>query len=534
MELREPIYYNVSELASFFHSFPHYDLKFTTVSPSFNPEYQPYQESLLLIAAVPVVWMLFWILIYMVYFCYFCLACRKRTIHKGTKTTRPERWFSFLFSIIAILVLVVAMFGNELINHSIKSAKKDFGDIKEDTDKMKIQSAIILHGIDQLKIQTAPFLISAYTTSGQLNSTDRPYLQNLARDLDDQLGNASKLVRDSMQVPLMEISIENKFPDLLTDYEMFRRLGTHGLSVFLILTTSFSLCSLGCKKKGFILMCVALAIFNVILVWAGMGFYSGVAVGTSDFCVNPTGYLLNPEGKISKIPSQADTSLRYYLECPPTENPFNKAVLTVQDTLTSAKGSLGQMVEKAAVLGGFVLQNITSAQSNITTIMEDVLQLSAFTECADSHRSYISAINTVCGNAILGETAIVGGFALAGIFIIILVFLLHKTARFTGTRRAYFEVDSQDNDYQSRDHQNRSDNPLYYRFSQISNQDDNSRVVSSSPQPSAPPRSSPPPAYATHKENFYSTYGNNGTLDSNTRVPTASNDLNRNSNTFRT
>lgn len=44
MELREPIYYNVSELASFFHSFPHYDLKFTPVSPSFNPEYQPYQE----------------------------------------------------------------------------------------------------------------------------------------------------------------------------------------------------------------------------------------------------------------------------------------------------------------------------------------------------------------------------------------------------------------------------------------------------------------------------------------------------------
>ena len=46
-----------------------------------------------------------------------------------------------------------------------------------------------------------------------------------------------------------------------------------------------------------------------------------------------------------------------------------------------------------------VLQNITSAQSNITTIMGDVLQLSAFTECADSHRSYIAAINAVCGNA---------------------------------------------------------------------------------------------------------------------------------------
>lgn len=56
--------------------------------------------------------------------------------------------------------------------------------------------------------------------------------------------------------------------------------------------------------------CVALAIFNVILVWAGMGFYSGVAVGTSDFCVNPTGYLLNPEGKISKIPSQGKLSYR--------------------------------------------------------------------------------------------------------------------------------------------------------------------------------------------------------------------------------
>ena len=85
-----------------------------------------------------------------------------------------------------------------------------------------LKSAIILHGIDQLKIETAPFLINAYTTSGQLNSSDRPYLQNLARDLENQLGNASKLVRESMQAPLMEISMEDKFPGLLTDYEMFR------------------------------------------------------------------------------------------------------------------------------------------------------------------------------------------------------------------------------------------------------------------------------------------------------------------------
>ena len=35
---------------------------------------------------------------------------------------------------------------------------------------------------------------------------------------------------------------------------------------------------------------------------------------------------------------------------------------------------------------------------------------------------------------------------------------------------------------------------IVVRFSQISNVDDNTRVVSSSPQPSAPPRSSPPPA----------------------------------------
>ncbi|KAF6030693.1 hypothetical protein EB796_010992 [Bugula neritina] len=76
---------------------------------------------------------------------------------------------------------------------------------------------------------------------------------------------------------------------------------------------------------------------------------------------------------------------------------------------------------------------------------------------------------------------------------------------------------------------------LFCRFSQISAADDHSRAdVSSSPQPSAPTRSSPPPAYQPHKD-FYSTYGNNGTMDSNTRVPVAaSNDLNRNSNTFRT
>lgn len=71
-------------------------------------------------------------------------------------------------------------------------------------------------------METAPFLRNAYDTYARFNSTDRPYMQGLARDLENQLGNASVLVRSTMQVPLMEINTADRFPTILTDYELFR------------------------------------------------------------------------------------------------------------------------------------------------------------------------------------------------------------------------------------------------------------------------------------------------------------------------
>lgn len=44
MEMQLSSSYNVSDLAKFFHSFPHYNLLFDPVSPDFNPQYSPYQE----------------------------------------------------------------------------------------------------------------------------------------------------------------------------------------------------------------------------------------------------------------------------------------------------------------------------------------------------------------------------------------------------------------------------------------------------------------------------------------------------------
>ena len=41
---QEPTVYNVSRLVKFFHSFPHYDIKFDPVSSAFAPEDEQYQE----------------------------------------------------------------------------------------------------------------------------------------------------------------------------------------------------------------------------------------------------------------------------------------------------------------------------------------------------------------------------------------------------------------------------------------------------------------------------------------------------------
>lgn len=35
-----------------------------------------------------------------------------------------------------------------------------------------------------------------------------------------------------------------------------------------------------------------MCVLNLILVWTGVGFYSGLAVATSDLCVDPTKYAI--------------------------------------------------------------------------------------------------------------------------------------------------------------------------------------------------------------------------------------------------
>lgn len=73
----------------------------------------------------------------------------------------------------------------------------------------------------------------------------------------------------------------------------------------------------------------------------------------------------------------------------------------------------------------------------IRTILNVTVLNSIFIKGQSIPRFYLSSCDMytyACNYCSLGETAMFGGFVVAGIFIIILVFLLHKTARFTGTR----------------------------------------------------------------------------------------------------
>ncbi|KAF6040666.1 TTYH2 [Bugula neritina] len=305
VDIGETMYYNISELVKFFHSFPHYDLQFDPIDPKFDPQSQPYLQSLILVAAVPVLWMLLWILIYLAYFCYLCVTCRKNRVEKSTKSPQPSRWFSFFFYVLVILMITVSFYSNEVIDHNAQSVKDHLHKIQLHTGKIQIQSAVILQSIDKLKDETAVSLKQEFTTSSVLDEQERPKLQGLADDMTESLSHANEIVTDSVQDALRKLTFDSSLSKIISDYEKYRHLATHAVSGFIILATILSMFSLACKKKGFILMCVALAVFNVILVWAGVGAYSALSVGTSDFCMDPTGYLVQqlpssgmvPEGK---------------------------------------------------------------------------------------------------------------------------------------------------------------------------------------------------------------------------------------------
>ncbi|XP_067935823.1 protein tweety homolog 1-like isoform X2 [Watersipora subatra] len=541
------------ELIKFFHSFPHYDIKFSPVSSEFDPDDKQYRESLLLIAAVPVLWMLLWIIIYMVYFCYFCMTCRKSSAEKAHKSDKPARWCSFIFAIFTILVLAIAIFGNEVVSYSLKEARSDAGKISDGMDDSVMTTARIRGSLDILENGTAIYLESSFKTNNRLDQDARPMLIGLTSMLRDALVAAALRVQKDLQQPLVLVQFDDdRLSDTIEEYEVYRRVASNAAVGFLLVTIALALCALGSKKKAFLLACVAIFIFNLMLVWVGAGLYASLVVASSDFCTDPPAYFAGA----SDSPEVAAGVIRY-LECKGPTNSSNEAIIAVHHQLEEADSSLASMESKGDLLASEVLLNISAAREMITKVKLLLVDFSSTTDCTSAHESYMAAIANICSTSILAEVAVLASFTLVGLFIIVLIFLLHAAARFSSSgsqrrkapalnvttqpvsrrrRRAYFEVDSQDNDFQSRGENTRSDNPLYYRFSQISTNDDNTRVVattsaSDDPQPSAPPRSSPPPA--NHKD-FYSTYGNNGTLDSNTRVPAASNDLNRNSNTFRT
>lgn len=534
--------YQAPWYAGIFHRFPHYAVSpFEQVDGTFNWEDRRYMESLLALALAVCLWLGMWLVIYAIYFIVSC--CPRCNRAEKQRRTRGLRWTLVVVALLTAGAVALALFGNEELNEGLGKTQTALAHLQSDLESTRatamapVGTALddALAGLNRLQpvvereqSQVTKFVASAI---GIVEGARATYSTSMA-DLAQHGWNADS----------------NRTLPEVGPYNQYRWIGSLLISVWLLLLCVLVWIAAGCKSRWVLLVAVALLVLSLILVWGAVAGYLPLTVAIADICVDPNRVLRKDFDRSHP----AFELYNYYLTCEGTSQVYT-GVMAIYEKLGNASHELTALKEAAAG-SPQVQQQSLELRSNLTKMQLRLMDTSRSFDCRSTSRSYSDAAASLCYTGLAGSAYALLGFTSAGLLMIIAIFLAHVSARHVGTKKAYLQVDVQDA-VAIRD-QPRNEQPLHYRFSQVSTLEADSgarsggsnAAAAAGARASAAPaaaegsadqragqnhtRHTPPPAY--HIDNaFFSSYGtatSQGTLDS--RQGNVTEPLNANRNTF--
>ncbi|XP_067130801.1 protein tweety-like isoform X3 [Centruroides vittatus] len=408
--------YNISQVANWFHAFPHVDITFSYVNATFDPSNSAYLEALGILIAIPGFWLILTLLAFLIFF--LCRCC-DGSLNKKKKLT-PLKWTLAIFALLCCGALSVGLFGNDQ-EHSgmetVQQASENMAEIASSVKNETIRIQLILEndvnpGLDKLKEDFKKPLP---------NTTVHDYLQDALKNMRKNVSTGiTKVVDINKNIDKLDLQ---PIPDNIKMIEIIRWPVTIAALCVLILVCVILLWGVIRHSRCLLILFSVLGLLSVVICWISVSLYLGSCVAASDFCLNPEPFFYKQASGTFYT-----SVLKYYLNCD-DPNPFEdsiedgkKAVHNVQNTLAA--------VTKIAVTY-YPQKEVREVLDSLALFLnrtEKILSgMDALLNCNKMHKEYETAMGALCTGVLEGTAFMLVSAAGAGILFTVLIWVASHT-----------------------------------------------------------------------------------------------------------
>jgi len=438
-------------LVNFLHKFPHFDAKLQPVDSAFAPTIS-YGESLVVLSALPVIWLLFTLLLFLIFFCVRCCqACLKArdqdddTAHLADKggiatESRTASCCLNLWLILFLFLLVVAVGAGYFANEETDNGIKDFVRAAERTKSLLVDSNTQLRA---LKRQIGNR--NGGDTSGIYKTVDDffPLLETVRGSLKDEdykeikrhVGNVKKNVENAEtaiaqlaeKIPAAKVTDDDKpqfedYIDLVKFIEEYRWLGTVCFYTWTALVGLLLIGGLSRASKCCLFFFAAVGMITLVLTWAVVGFYLGITVGSADLCHNTTDFFEQSGGYLVEPPS----TLSDLITCHEDVSPYLAKIQTSLTLISNAHDSVNKAEQRLVRSGRKstdVVAHVELMRDNLTLTAQRVLELGARLDCKHAQENIEDGVHAFCYKGVFGLGLLLLSGTLLGFSLTLLILL---------------------------------------------------------------------------------------------------------------
>ncbi|XP_064626962.1 protein tweety homolog 1-B-like isoform X19 [Lineus longissimus] len=434
--------YETLWLSEFFHSFPHVNLSFKLINSTFDPFATSYQESVIFIASLPVIWMLLTLIALTAYFCYRCCQPTETLNIKGKKKPTCLVWTIAVFTVITCAAIGVGFFGNE----EMKKGTQTFINAAESANERFKDTEVNVDGLSKVLNDTSKKGILAIET--EINDLDN--VDNItARDILLEYTRRTMSYVNEIQAAadkILETSKVNisKVIDTTEEASFYRWVSTIGLMSLLVVVCLLFLLAVAKASKCLIIFCTCLTVFCLVLVWTVTGAYLGFSMAVGDFCHDPdTAVEREAGGRVNPV------ILHYYMNCSQDiSNPFSKDISQASESITKINLEMEKLkgiVRSSKIFKYRIIKNGHQAIGREMKKVPPFLQhLTVFADCQILHKDYVRALEGICHTGMAGVAFILLAGAVIGIIFTIIIILASRAWRHFGKKKEYNTIDEDD------------------------------------------------------------------------------------------
>lgn len=409
--------YSISQVANWFHAFPHVDITFNYVNATFDPSNSAYLEALGILIAIPGFWLILTLLAFLIFF--LCRCC-DGSLNKKKKLT-PLKWTLAIFALLCCGALSVGLFGNDQ-EHSgmenLQQATENMAEIPSSVKNETIRIQLILEnevkpGLDELD--------KDFNNKPVSNTTVYEFLQNALNSMRKNVTTGiDKVVDINKNIDDLDLQ---PIPDNIKMIEIIRWPVTIAALCVLILVCVILLWGVIRHSRCLLILFSVLGLLSVVICWISVSLYLGLCVAASDFCLNPEPFFYKQASGTFYT-----NVLKYYLNCD-DPNPFEDSIADGKKAVHNVQNTLAAVTKIAVTF--YPEKEVREVLDSLALFLnrtEKILAgMDALLNCNKMHKEYETAMGALCTGVLEGTAFMLVSAAGAGVLFTVLIWVASHT-----------------------------------------------------------------------------------------------------------